>query len=431
MDKTLKIGLVGLGTVGRSVFTVLRKRQAELYGISGLRAKIIWAGVRRANRKRPGIPSNLLQGNPKKLLVSHPVDLLVEVAGGASMQSLWVCAMESGADVVTANKGVIARSGAKIFAAAQRLKREIRFEASVCAGVPVIQTLRVGLPANDIQGLYGILNGTTNFILSEMEEGHKFSQALAQAQELGIAEANPSSDLSGEDSLYKMSILAGLAYQGWVRPPMNHCQGIVGIEAQDLFLAKRFGFAVRLLAQARKINKTSCDVLVEPCLIPLSHPLAGVRGALNAVFLSANPLGPLQLYGEGAGGGPTASAVVSDIFAIARRKALGSSSPKPPARRPLRISKRGRLNSPYYLRFHVADKPGVLGSLSGILGRHGISISSALQEEGRGLGKRGVRLVFMTHAANGDSIQKTLLEISKLRVTVRPSLALRVANELS
>jgi homoserine dehydrogenase len=335
-------------------------------------------------------------------------------------------ALRSGKHVVTANKALLAERGNEIFSLAARVKRWVCFEASVGGGIPVIKALREGLVANRVDSIHGIINGTSNYILSRMtEEGQDFREALRGAQDRGYAEADPTLDLDGTDAAHKLAILARFAFGGRVRMKDIHREGIDRINGEDIAFAREFGYRVKLLAIAKR-TPGGIEARVQPTLLPEQHILANVNGSFNAVLLHGDEAGDLLLYGRGAGSRPTASAVISDLVDIAKYDGQGLKGLEVPLRanaEPLKIKSISTILSRYYLRFHVVDRPGVLAEISSVLGKHGVSISDCVQKERKAGGV--VPLIMLTHEAHETSLREAIRRIGRLNA-VRGSQVIRI-----
>jgi homoserine dehydrogenase len=342
-------------------------------------------------------------------------------------------AIAAGKHVVTANKALLALHGEEIFAAASRKGIDLGFEASVGGGIPVIQALREGLAANTIQSIYGIINGTANYILSRMtHEGRSFEMVLDEAKQAGYAEADPTFDVAGIDSAHKLAILAALAYGTPVNVKEVYTEGITHITPLDIAYAKEFGCTIKLLGIAKLVGN-EVEARVHPTMLPSSSPIAQVEGVYNAIQLVGDAVGDVVLYGKGAGSMPTGSAVVSDLIAIGRNLLKGAVGRVPPAsfqqdqRRPLRMCQMEEISSLYYLRFMVLDRPGVLSQIAGELGRCGISISSVLQQ-GRREGQT-VPVVIKTHTATERDVQAALRAINRMAFISEPTTLIRVEGK--
>ncbi len=379
--------------------------------------------VRDTSRSRPGALGAAKVTTDAGALVEDPdVDVVVEAIGGVEpARELVTRALAAGKPVVTANKELLATAGPELFAAADRAGVDLLFEAAVAGGIPLLRPLRESLVGERIARVTGIVNGTTNFVLTRMsEQGSTYEQALAEAQRLGYAEADPTADVEGHDAAAKAAILATIAFGVRVASADVFREGISGVTAVDIAFAGRLGYVVKLLAVAED-DGTTTAVRVHPAMVPTTHPLAAVRDSFNAVFVEGDAVGELMFYGRGAGGSPTASAVLGDLIDAAanlRRGTHGSLGQLGPARlRPIE-----ELQSAYYLRLEVRDRPGVLALVAGVLGRHGVSIRSMEQE---GLGDEA-RLIFITHTAREAAVQATLRELGDLDEVDRVGAMVRV-----
>lgn len=422
---SIGIGIIGAGTVGSGVIELLRTRSNDLFRTSGVRLELarICAKdpVELASYSAQGIPVTTDVG---ELLQDPAVKIVVELAGGYDLPKAWVeKALSLGKPVVTANKAMIAKHGGTLFPLAAKSGTEIRFEAAVGGAIPIIRALREAFVASDARSLACIINGTSNYILSRMaEDGLGFAPALAEAQAEGYAEADPTFDVEGVDAAHKVAILASLCGGKRVDFQKMHVEGITRITAADVAGAREMGCAIKLLGLV-EIHDDGIDARVHPCLVPKRHPLAGVGGAFNAVFIDGSTTGPSLLYGKGAGRLPTASAVVADILDAARTiqdkvapTDLSWMGGEPATLRPLDLAE-GR----YYLRFDVADRPGVLGRVATVLGTHHVSVASMVQHEGKGT----TSMVLDTHVAREADIQRAVSEIAKMPEMLSPAVVLR------
>jgi homoserine dehydrogenase len=361
------------------------------------------------------------------------IDIVVELIGGTlEARDLALAAMERGKHVVTANKALLALHGNDIFAAAAQAGVEVAFEGSVCGGIPIILTLRQGLAANRIQEILGILNGTCNYILTQMSQSNQpFAEALAEAQAAGFAEADPTLDISGGDTAHKLAILMALAYGARLDFDAVSVAGIDGLDPLDLQFAREFGYAVKLLAITRDDGER-LEARVHPTLIPREHMLARVDGVFNAVHLTGDAVGPLLLSGRGAGMLPTASAVVSDLLDLARNLNHGIRRRLPPLGCDAALDNRRAVKpmdevvTNYYFRFAALDRPGVLSLISGILGKHNISIAAVIQK-GREV-KGAVPIVMITHYAREADVRRALVEIDALDAVSPPTVMYRIED---
>ncbi|MEB3239958.1 MAG: homoserine dehydrogenase [Cyanobacteriota bacterium] len=416
---TIGIGLLGLGTVGAGVAQILASPEGRhpLVGQLSLRR----VAVRDRQRARSvQLDPGLIGEDPAAVVADPTVDIVVEVMGGIEpARSLILAAIAAGKPVVTANKAVIARHGAEIAAAAADRGVYVLMEAAVGGGIPIIEPLKQSLGANRIERVSGIINGTTNYILSRMAaEGADYATVLADAQALGYAEADPAADVQGADAADKIAILAGLAYGGLVDRPAIPVEGIDTLQARDIDYASNLGFVVKLLAVAQRHGSDPdgtevLDVRVHPTLLPRDHPLAGVNGVNNAILVEGDPVGRVMFYGPGAGAGPTASAVVADILNIAAIRGLGSCGLDPllaaGSWRRCRLAEADRTCHRNYVRFHAADRPGVIGHIGSCFGAEGVSLQSIVQHESEG---PGAEIVVVTHAVEEGRFRRALAAIT-------------------
>ncbi len=429
----ITIGLIGLGTVGTGVARILTEGADRLARRAGRRIHWKWAVVRDPKKPRDASLQGVRVTTEVSRLIDDPeVEIVVEAMGGTdpALRIVLDC-LAAGKHVVTANKALLAEHGAEIFARARAVNRAVAFEASVGGGIPIIQALGVGLAANQIQSLAAILNGTCNFILTKMTlEGLPYAEALAQAQHLGYAEADPTLDVDGTDTAHKLAILSQLAFHANVKTGELARQGIDRLQLADLTYAGELGYAVKLLALA-KFSPAGLELRVAPTLVKRGTPLAEVRGPYNAIRVVGDAVGDTFFYGRGAGMMPTASAVVGDLIdvmtgrAVLTSRVLGLWSDQGVA---VKRTPPEEIRSRYYLRFTIADRPGVLASLAHVLGRHGISIASVIQHEPGDNAPQDspVPLVIMTHLAVEAEIQAALHEIDVLGVAYAPSVCLGV-----
>ncbi|HEX4870861.1 MAG TPA: homoserine dehydrogenase [Nevskiaceae bacterium] len=388
----VNVALIGLGTVGQGVLRVLRDNAAEIERRLGRALRVRHASARDLSRPRGvGLDGIELHADAVALAREADYDLLVEVIGGTGVaREAILAALARGKPVVTANKALLAEQGNEIFEAAARSAVAVAFEASVAGGIPIVKSLREGLAGNRIDSLAGIINGTCNYILSQMTaKGQPYGEALAEAQRLGYAEADPTFDVEGIDAAHKLTILASIAFGMPLSFPAVACEGISRVTAQDIALSGALGYRIKLLGLAKR-REQGVELRVQPTLIPDDHLLAKVDGVLNSVVVQGNAVGPIGFYGRGAGGEATASAVVADLIDIARgltapgRSAVPALGFQPEALQRLPLLPLAAIESSYYLRLRVADEPGVLKALTGILAAHEISIEAILQKEPRG-----------------------------------------------
>jgi homoserine dehydrogenase len=424
--KQLKVALLGAGVVGTQVARLLQEQAADLAARVGAPLELAGIAVRRPNR-HPDLPGELITGDAAGLVARDDVDLVVEVIGGIEpVRSLLLAALESGKSVVTANKALLAEDGATLHDAAAKAGVDLYYEASVAGAIPLLRPLRESLAGDRILRVIGIVNGTTNFILSRMDAtGAGFDEALAEATALGYAEADPTADVDGFDAAAKAAILAGLAFHTRVTASDVYREGIGAVSAADVAGAKAMGCTVKLLAICERVPAAGGDQLsvrVHPAMIPRDHPLAGVGDAFNAVFVEAEAAGSLMFYGRGAGGAPTASAVLGDLVAVARNRVTGSRGAGESAYADLPILPMGEVRTRYHLALDVADQPGVLAAVAGAFAEEHVSIST-VRQEGRG---DAATLVLVTHAASDAALARTVQRLSAMSAVRRVAGVLRV-----
>jgi len=411
----LRIGLLGCGTVGSAVVRLLEANAEEIHRRTGTRLRV--ASIAAAHPSKPRdlrLAPGILTGDARAVVASEQVDVVVEVIGGIEpARTLLLEAIRCGKSVVTANKQLMARHGPELFAEAARAGVDLRLEASVGGGVPVIQPLRESLAANRFQQIVGILNGTTNYILTKMtEERWEFARALEEAQRLGFAEADPTADVEGDDAAAKLAILAMIAFGTAVHLDDVYREGIRRVSAQDIRFAEELGFVIKLLAITRE-HAGRVEAHVHPALLPRAHPLASIGNELNAVFVRGDAVGEVMFVGRGAGGGPTASAVVADLIDVARNRAAGTHGRigmRALRRDPLRPME--ETSSPFYLLMQVADRPGVFARIASIFGEEGVSIASIVQKS-RG---ETADIVMVTHTTLESHMRRVLARVGQLDV---------------
>ena len=422
----VRVGLLGCGTVGAQVARLVAEQADAVEARTGLRLEIARVAVRDLARARTGVDAALLTTDAQALVADPDVDVVVEVIGGVEpARELILAAIKAGKPVVTGNKELLAAAGAELFEAAEDAGVDLLFEAAVAGGIPIIRPLRESLVGERITRVMGIVNGTTNYILTRMtESGASYEEALAEAQALGYAEADPTADVEGYDAGAKVSIIASIAFGASVVAGDVHHEGITGITQIDIEFARRLGYVIKLLAVAEQDAGGRIGVRVHPAMVPVDHPLASVREAFNAVFVEGASVGDLMFYGRGAGGGPTASAVLGDLIdaALNRRKGSHATVGK---LGPATLAPIEDVESAYYLNLEVIDRPGVLAQVAGVFGDHGVSIRSMEQE---GLGDEA-RLIFITHRARGADVQATLRGLEALDAVDRIGSVVRVIGE--
>jgi len=416
VKKAIGIGLLGLGTVGGGVAEVLVTRADSLAEQAGLPLILKKVLVRHVNKRRSAkVSPNLLTSHPEEVL-SHPeVDIVIELMGGEHPAKEYIeRALTNGKHIVTANKEIMAKHGYKLFSLAEKHNADLRYEASVGSGIPLISSFQQDLAANRISAIQAILNGTTNYILTRMaQEGLDFASTLKQAQELGYAEADPANDIEGIDAAYKLVILSNLAFQAKFGPQDVYHEGISTIAARDFLYAKEFGYAIKLLAIAKR-DDDKVEMRVHPVFIPRDSQLAKVDGVYNAVEVETDLAGKLVFYGEGAGALRASSAVMADVLAIARN-IYRSVNNVPELRLNERVTVKpmSEVTTRYYLRLNALDRPGVLSQISKVLGDNSISISSVIQKEGD-LAAQTAIIVIMTYPAREEGVQKALKQLRQL-----------------
>lgn len=435
MRSRIGVGIVGFGTVGTGVARVLLNNAAIIRRRVGVPIELVRvADLDVVKDRGVTLAPGVLTAEIDRVLNDPDIDIVVELIGGQdTAKQLILDALAAGKHVVTANKALLALHGEEIFEAATRKGLEVGFEASVGGGIPVVRALTEGLAGNTIESIYGIINGTSNYILSRMtHEGHSFEEVLRDAQRAGYAETDPTFDVAGIDSAHKLAILVGLAYGTPVNFKDIYTEGITNITPTDIAYAKQFGCTIKLLGIAKLVDG-EIEARVHPTMLPSSSPIAQVEDVYNAIQLVGDAVGDVVLYGRGAGSMPTGSAVVSDVVAIGRNLLKGAVGRVPVAsfqqdqRRPLRLKPMEEIGSLYYLRFTVVDRPGVLAQIAGELGRCGISISSMVQQ-GRREGQT-VPVVIKTHTARERDVQDALREINRRPFVSEPTRLIRVEGK--
>ena len=425
----MRVGLLGCGNVGAALVQLVEGRGAEIEARTGVRLELARVAVRSLTRKRPvDLDDGVLTLDAGEVVTDPSVDVVVEVMGGIEpARELILAAMAAGKPVVTANKELLANHGAELFAAANAAGVDLLFEAAVAGGIPIMRPLRESLVGEDVRRVMGIVNGTTNFILTQMSEhGTSYAEALAEAQQLGYAERDPTADVEGYDAGAKAAILASLAFGAKVVAGDVYHEGISGVSSTDIDFAERLGYVIKLLAIAELVEvadgPAEVAVRVHPTMVPVAHPLAGVRDSFNAVFVEGAAVGDLMFYGRGAGGDPpTGSAVLGDLIDAATnlRKDTHASLISL-VRRPIRPI--DELLTSYYLNLDVVDRPGVLRAIAEVFERHRVSIRS-MEQEGTG---DTARLILITHQAREADVQATLEDIRGLDVILNVTSVLRV-----
>jgi homoserine dehydrogenase len=422
--KTLKVGMLGAGVVGSQIARLLIANKSDLASRSGANLELVSIAVKDSKLKRDGIPAALLTTDAKSIVNDPQIDLVIEVIGGIDpAKELILTALKNGKSVVTANKALLAKHGAELYAAADKANVDLYYEAAVAGAIPILRPLRESLVGDHVIRVMGIVNGTTNYILTKMDEnGAAFADALKEAQALGFAESDPTADIEGFDAAAKAAILAGLAFHSRVTDNDVYREGISKITAADVKVAKAMEMVIKLLAIAELTPEGAVSVRVHPALISRTHPLASVRDSFNAVFVEAESAGQMMFYGKGAGGAPTASAILGDLVAVARHKVNGGIGPKESDYADLKIAQIGQTKTRYLIRLNVADKPGVLESVAHVFASHQVSIQTVRQT---GAGDKA-ELIVMTHSSNESSLSATVKDLKNLPVVTDVASVLRV-----
>lgn len=408
-DKTLKVALLGAGSVGAQVVRLLQEQSDDLAARVGARVELAGVAVRNLDAQRDvEIPAHLLTTDADELVAREDVDVVIELIGGIEpARTLILSALKNGASVVTANKALVAADGPALFAAAAEAGRDLYYEAAVAGAIPILRPLRESLAGDRVTRVLGIVNGTTNFILDQMDtSGADFGEALAEAQALGYAEADPTADVEGHDAAAKAAILASLAFHTRVRAEDVHCEGISQVTAGDVASAADMGSVVKLLAIA-ELREEQVSVRVHPAMIPLKHPLASVRGAYNAVFVESEAAGQLMFYGPGAGGAPTASAVLGDLVTVLRNRLGGTTGVGESAYADRPVRPMGETLTRYHVAIDVEDRAGVLASVAQAFADNGVSIK-IVRQEGRG---DDAQLVVVSHQATDGQLSATVEQL--------------------
>lgn len=427
MEK-VKVALLGIGTVGGGVWEIFQGNRSEILKNSGKEIEIVKILVKNPDKKRNNsIPQHLFTADFEEIIKDKEIDIIVEVMGGIEPARTYIMrGLREGKHVVTANKALLANHGDELMEEARKQGVHLCYEASVAGGVPIIHAIKESLTANKIEKVMGILNGTTNYILTKMTKDKlAYHEVLKEAQELGYAEADPTADVEGYDAAHKLTILSSLAFGTYVDFQQVYREGISKISPVDIEYAQELGYVIKLLA----IGKAKEDIMelrVHPTFIPQSHPLASVNDAFNAVFVKGDAVGELMFYGRGAGDLPTGSAVVGDIISIVKNiDRKKSKAYHEEGKQNKKIKPMGETEGEYYLRLIVKDRPGVLGEIASIFGRNNVSISSVIQ---KGEGIPEVSLVFLTHFTREENIQAALKEIIDSEAVVELANLIRVEN---
>ena len=429
----LRVAMLGCGVVGSEVARLIIEQAEDLRARVGRPLELVGIAVRGSDRDRPGIDPELITTDAAELVGRDDIDLVIEVIGGIEpARSLILAALRHGASVVTANKALLAADGATLFEAAQQAGADLYFEAAVAGAIPIIRPLRESLVGDEITSVIGIVNGTTNYILDRMDTaGIGFAEALAEAQALGYAEADPTADVEGFDAAAKAAILASLAFHTRVTGADVYREGITGITPADIASAHDIGCVVKLLAICQLSPPVvgaadrRVSVRVHPAMVPRSHPLAGVGDAYNAVFVESMSAGRLMFYGPGAGGSPTASAVLGDLVTVARNRLRGAVGPGESSYAARPVSEIGGVMTRYHLSLEVADRAGVLATIAQVFAEHDVSIET-VRQNGRGA---GAQLVVVTHHAQDAALSATVRALRRLDVVREVTSVMRVEGD--
>ncbi len=442
--KSIKVGLFGIGTVGGGVFNVLKRNQAEIVRRAGRGIEIAMVADLDTVRAQAAVGPDVEVVSDARAVIANPdIDVVIELIGGYGIaKQLVLEAIEAGKHVVTANKALLAVHGTEIFASANKKGVVVAFEAAVAGGIPIIKSLREGLSANHIEWVAGIINGTTNFILSEMrDKSLDFDVVLSQAQALGYAEADPTFDIEGVDAAHKVSLMSAIAFGVPVQFDKAYIEGITQLGAQDIKYAEQLGYRIKLLgitkrrqADATKKTPEGIELRVHPTLVPAKRLIANVEGAMNAVMVHGDAVGTTLFYGKGAGSEPTASAVIADLVDIARLINAESGHRVPPlafqpdAMSDMPVMPMGQIITSYYLRLNVADEAGVLANVTSILAKADISIDAVLQREADEVGGEGATqtdLIILTHDCVEAKMNEALAQMQALKTVLAPIVRIR------
>ncbi|NCX35388.1 MAG: homoserine dehydrogenase [Actinobacteria bacterium] len=410
-NKELAVGMLGCGVVGSQVARLLGEGAGEFTERAGAQLTLKKIAVRDINAKRDHVNQNLLTTDANSVVSDPGIDIVIEVMGGIEpARDLLLTAIKNKKSVITANKALLAKHGAELFEAAAKSGVDLYYEAAVGGAIPILRPLRESIVGDHVHRVMGIVNGTTNYILTKMDEaGSDFATALKEAQKLGFAEADPTADVEGHDAAAKAAILAGLAFHTRINIDQVSSEGITKISARDIQVARDIDHVIKLLAIAELTASGEISVRVQPTLLPRQHPLAAVRNAFNAIFVEAESAGELMFYGRGAGGAPTASAVLGDLIAIARNMTRGGSGHGESDYAELKLADRGSVLTRYLIRLDVNDRPGVLASVAQIFATNKVSIET-VRQSGRG---DSAELIVMTHSATEGALSATVMALSK------------------
>ena len=426
-DRTLRVGLLGCGTVGTAVARLLHEHREDIARRAGCRLEVSKVAVRDPSKRRDvPVDASAFTADPMDVIDDPDVDIVCELMGGSEPAgSLILAAFDRDKPVVTANKELLSTRGRELFDASEAKGLDLYFEAAVGGGIPLVRPLKESLTGERLTRIIGIVNGTTNFVLTRMSKnGMSFTEALEEAQRLGYAEADPSADVDGHDAAAKCAILASIAFNARVVAADVYREGIAGVSTEDIEFARRLGYVVKLLAIA-ELHEERIAARVHPAMIPSNHPLAAVRDAFNGVFVEGPNVGELMFYGRGAGGEPTATAVIGDLVTVARNRLAGARGVGCTCFLERTIRPMSEMEGQYYILLRVEDRPGVLAEIASVFGRNEVSIKSVWQE---GTGA-DAQLVFITHRAREGSFQQAVTELRDVRAVEEVQSVLRVEAE--
>ncbi len=421
--KDIKVAILGMGTVGGGIYQLIEKEQKNIEHKENIHLEV---KKTLALNYAVDVPDSKKAKDIDEIINDPEITIVAEVMGGLKPSKEFIIkALEAGKTVVSANKDMISQNWPDLEAAAKRGNAGFYFEAAVGGGIPILRALNDSMQANSIDRIYGIVNGTTNYILTKMDdEGRDFDDVLKEAQELGYAEANPTSDVEGYDARYKLSILASMAFHARVPVDKIYCEGITKITKLDIEIGRELGYVVKLLAIGKKDENGEIEVRVHPTMIPKDHALASIKGSFNAIFINGSAVGEMMWYGKGAGDFPTASALVSDMI-----YSVGAPNPRYVTFENSYDANQAKFNdnwlTEYFVRTNVLDKPGVLAKIAGILGKHDVSIESVIQK-GAKKGEQSAPLILVTHKAHEKDLQKAIEEIKELDAVVNVPSCIRV-----
>jgi homoserine dehydrogenase len=425
-SKNLKVGMLGCGVVGSNIARLLHEDSGDFAARSGATLTLAKVAVKNISAKRDHVPASIITSDALSVVNDPSIDIIIEVMGGIEpARELLLAAIKNGKSVITANKALLGLHGAELFEAADKHGVDLYYEAAVGGAIPILRPLRESIVGDHVHRVMGIVNGTTNYILTKMdEEGSAFADVLKEAQALGFAEADPTADIEGHDAAAKAAILAGLAFHTRVTTKDVSCEGISKISARDVAVAREMDHVIKLLAIAELTADQQVSVRVHPTLISRQHPLASVRNAFNAVFVEAESAGELMFYGRGAGGAPTASAVLGDLIAIARNKTSGGEGHGESDYAEISIAPLDNVKSRYLIRLDVADKPGVLATVAQLFASNSVSIET-VRQSGRG---DSAELIVATHSAPESSLKKTVESLAKSDVVKKVESVLHIES---